>query len=934
MKLRGIRGKLLAGFIVVLVIIALQAVNEYRRSHRVERLLDMAVRVSAEEGKAAMRMTQAAISLSSKLEGAGETGPADVMADIAAMKQALRGAMTATEASIKSYEGLGDEAREAEERMEIKELRQMQEMVEGLEQEWRRQGTGGLPNVRKNMVEQMERKLLPMVLAYERRSLEEVTEDGKMATATIRQSRYLLVTMVATALAAAAVAVVLLARSMTKPLVRMRREAEAISQGDFTRRITPEGGDEYEAVAEAFNRTLDSLQAAMEAERELERLFDLSLDMLCVADFTGRFVRVNTAFERVLGYTREEMVSRPFADFIHPEDREVTEGEMRKYRESGKPSVEFENRYRHKDGSWKTISWNAVPVQETGRVYAAARDITEQRRAEEAVRNLNATLEDRIMERTEELRESEERFRLMIEQLQDYAIFLLSPEGVVVTWNNAAERIKGYKADEIVGKYYGCFFLKEDRDAGLPTKLLEEARVNGRERSEGWRQRKDGTRFWAEATITALRDERGTLKGYAKVTRDLTERRKGELALQAALERQRELTREAQAGERAKSEFLAVMSHEIRTPMNGLIGYAGLLAEAGDLSAQNREYVETLQASGQALLRILDDILDLARVDAGKVKIEERGFGLRELIGDVCQLVEPAAERKGLRLETEVAEDLPARVMGDEGRLRQVLLNLAGNAIKFTEQGGVSVKAGRSGEDESWEVSVRDTGPGIKEEYMKKLFEPFYQGDASASRRHGGTGLGLAISRRLVELMGGTLTVKSREGEGSVFTVRVPLKEAPEERVPVAHEGARDGGKGFARRHPLKILVAEDDAINLKLTLTLLKRLGYEDALAARNGREAVEVALREKPTCVLMDVQMPEMSGIEATAEIRKQLNGGAGKVFIAALTANTNEADRQRCFEAGMSAHLNKPIRNEQLRELLERACKVVGCEGHGEA
>ncbi len=562
------------------------------------------------------------------------------------------------------------------------------------------------------------------------------------------------------------------------------------------------------------------------------------------------------------------------------------------------------------------------PVQ----LLAVSRDITRQRGIEEELRVLNATLEERISARTAELVANERRFRLMIEQVEGYAIFMLDPDGVVATWNAGAQRAKGYTAEEIIGRHYSCFYLPKDVEEKLPQRILASAKRDGHSRYEGWRTRKDGSCFWAEVSLTAIRDADGHLQGFAKVTRDLTERRKAENALREALETQRELTRKAQAGETAKSEFLAIMSHEVRTPMNGIIGYADLLAKSSRLSSEDHEFAQTLHESGQALLRILDDILDFSSVENGSLSVEKRPFSPRKVLQQVETLFREAAKQKGIAFHMEIDPKLPSMLVGDEGRLRQILLNLAGNAVKFTEEGGVTVIASAPRDGGSrWAVAVRDTGPGVPEDRREAVFSPFTQADSGSSRRHGGTGLGLAISKRLTELLGGTLTLQCHAMTGSEFLLLLPFEVCAEELselVPAAEDRLFDGD--FASRHPLDILVAEDDRVNLKLTLSVLRKLGYDPRWAS-NGREAVESFLAHRPNCILMDLQMPEMDGIEATQKIRaSEARSGFPPAFISALTANTVEKDLVRCFQAGMTAYLNKPIRRERLCEILVRASR----------
>ncbi len=579
---------------------------------------------------------------------------------------------------------------------------------------------------------------------------------------------------------------------------------------------------------------------------------------------------------------------------------------------------------------WWDVVISAIhdPEGRPVRLLAVSRDISRQREIEETLRDLNETLEKRIKERTEELAANERKFRSMVEQVEDYAIFTLDTNGIVASWNAGAQRAKGYAAQEIIGCDYSCFYQKQDVENGLPQRLLNEAARAGHVRYEGWRVRKNGSVFWAETGITAIR-EAGELKGFIKVTRDLSERRQAELALREALENQRELTRKAQAGETAKSEFLAIMSHEVRTPMNGIIGYADLLAQAKDLSPENREYANILHHSGRALLRILDDILDFSSIEAGTLSVERVPFSIRRVLSDIRTLLAPGADQKGLTLELKMDPALPERVIGDPGRLRQVILNLAGNALKFTEIGSVTISVFPSDKEpgSKWRISVRDTGPGVPVNHRDAIFAPFIQADAGSSRRHGGTGLGLAISKRLAELLGGTLSMRSEAGIGSEFLLELPIEAASTSSNSAATASTAASypldGK-FALNFPLTILVVEDDRVNMKLTLTLLRKLGY-DPSAATNGLEAVEMFRAERPMCILMDLQMPEMGGIDATRAIRKiEQSERIAPVFIAALTANTVESDRNECFHAGMNDYLNKPIRRDSLSDLLARISK----------
>ncbi|MCC6718035.1 MAG: PAS-domain containing protein [Acetobacteraceae bacterium] len=432
--------------------------------------------------------------------------------------------------------------------------------------------------------------------------------------------------------------------------------------------------------------------------------------------------------------------------------------------------------------------------------------------------------------------------------------------------------------------------------------------------------------------------------GAVRTYTDITERRRNERALAAARDA-------AEAAGRARGEFLAVMSHEIRTPMNGIIGVAGLLQDM-PLGATERHYVRIILESGQHLLQLINDILDFSRLDAGRLELEEQAFDVREVLRDSIELLSAEATAKGLKLALEVADEVPARAVGDSHRLRQVLLNLIGNGIKFTAEGAVRV-AVRLVRGEGAAVrlgfAVTDTGIGIAPEALGKLFTEFTQVDSSISRRFGGSGLGLAICRRLVERMGGTISVQSEVGAGSTFQFDVLLTLPRGEGVPRGNAGrpgavAQDGtglaagetaagmtaagmtaagmtaaGVTAAGGPASRVLIAEDNATNRLVATRMLERMGHR-VEAVENGREAVEAVQRGGFDLVLMDVMMPEMDGLAATEAIRS-LSGPAGRIPIIGLTANAMAADQQRCLAAGMTHFETKPISAAQLGRAIAR-------------
>jgi len=370
---------------------------------------------------------------------------------------------------------------------------------------------------------------------------------------------------------------------------------------------------------------------------------------------------------------------------------------------------------------------------------------------------------------------------------------------------------------------------------------------------------------------------------------------------------------QAEAASRAKSEFVANMSHEVRTPMNGILGMTDLMLD-GELSKEQRESLLVVRRSAEALLRILNDILDFSKMEADRLELEAIPFDPAELVREQLQTLKVAADEKGLPLVAEVAPGVPAAVLGDPGRLRQVLLNLVGNAVKFTRQGQVVVRVGverQEAERVELHFAVADTGPGIPAEKQALIFEAFRQVDSSTTRMHGGTGLGLAIVTRLVQLMGGRVWIESTPGKGSTFHVVVGFQRAaaPLHQAPAAAAAAPQRTVPASRSgRPLRVLLAEDNPVNQQLALRVLGLQGHEVVIVG-DGREAVERVKRERFDAVLMDVQMPEMSGLEATAAIRAFEAERGGHLPIIAMTARAMDGDRERCLEAGMDGYLAKP-------------------------
>jgi PAS domain S-box-containing protein len=636
---------------------------------------------------------------------------------------------------------------------------------------------------------------------------------------------------------------------------------------------------------------------------------------MALVGLAGQWLQVNPALCQMLGYSAAELQERTFQDLTHPDDltadlayvHQMIAGEIRTY--------QMEKRYLHKSGRtlWALLSVSLVRGLDGEPRYfiSQIQDVTALKQASIA------------------LRESEERFRLLIEGARDYALFMLTPDGHVASWNSGATRLKGYTAEAIVGQHFACFYTAEDRARGWPAQLLERALADGYVADEGWRVRSDGSHFWATVVITTLYDTAGNLRGFSKLTRDATERWQAEQALQqerALLEQRVDVrTAELRAANdelaravRLKDEFLAGMSHELRTPLNAILGRAEMLREAfyGPLTDRQETTVAVIEESGRHLLSLINDVLDLAKIRSGAAELDINTVGVAGLCQSAVRMISQTAALKRISVHLEVDPNV-SQVRGDARRLAQILINLLSNAVKFTGPGG-QVGITVCGDPERAEVvfTVWDTGIGIAPEDLPRLFQPFTQLDSRLSREYEGTGLGLALVKQLATLHGGSVAVISKPTVGSRFSVTLPWGLPQLGAEPAAASQwlatAPASGAGQSNTGAL-VLLTEDNESNSAFVCDYLHLLGYQ-VVVARSGTEALARAIELRPALILMDIQLPDMDGLEVTRRIRA--HGDIAATPIVAVTALAMPGDRERCLQAGADDYVSKPISLRALR------------------
>ena len=599
-------------------------------------------------------------------------------------------------------------------------------------------------------------------------------------------------------------------------------------------------------------------------------------------DQRGHILTWNAGAERIKGYTAPEILGHHFSRF-YTEDavaRRWPEHELAVAATQGR--FEDEGWRMRKDGSrfWANVVITALrdPGGEVRGFSKIARDLSERRRAEES------------------LRHSEERFRLLVEAVRDYAIFMLDTDGRVVSWNAGAERIKGYAAHEIIGKHFSVFYPEDARRKKWPEQELALAREHGRFEDEGPRLRKDGTTFWANVVIAVVFERDGTLRGFAKVTRDLTDLRRVEALEDAS---------------RKTNEFLAMLAHELRNPLAPMANALKLLARVPTSDPTELWVREVLERQTGQMSRLVDDLLDVSRVTRSAMVLDRKPLDARKSLRNALDAARQWIEEGRHRLTLAIADER-LDVDGDEVRLNQVFQNLLHNAAKYTPQGGeIRVTARREGDEAV--ISVRDSGVGMTPELIESAFQIFKQGNQSLDRPHGGLGVGLSLVQRLVHLHGGSVQARSEgPGKGAEFIVRLPLRAEPAiiDAASLSKEDGRHTGT------PRRVLVVDDNQ-DAAHALRLLLQTDGHDVMVAADGAAGLALAREHRPDVVLLDIGLPTLNGYEIATRIRA--DPALKSTVLVAVTGYGQMHDRARASASGFDHHLVKPVEFRALQELL---------------
>jgi PAS domain S-box-containing protein len=651
-----------------------------------------------------------------------------------------------------------------------------------------------------------------------------------------------------------------------------------------------------------------------------EEMLNKAKDIIFLSDENGNIVYANEEAIKCYGYTPEEFLRLNVADLRSEKKLDLIKQQFNKAKAQG---IKFETVHFKKDRSRFPVETNAIGIEINNRMYVISiiRDITKRRIDEQNIRYLAS----------------------IVESSQD-AIFAYDLNGIFTSCNDAVEKIYGFSKEEILGKHISMVMTDSNDDSERILRCIKNNEVVELERRA--RQRKDGAKIYVSVQVSPIKDIEGNIIGASAISRNISNImiKEQELAqkyeeLSALNEELTALNEELTANEEelrtnyielelasnraekaslAKSQFLTNMSHELRTPMNGIIGIAELLSYT-ELSREQIEYIQILKSSSEHLLDIINDLLDISKIEAGKLQLNNSKFNLRSNIDKLIRQVSFMASNNGVEIMCSIDPLIGYEYIGDEVRLNQVLINLINNAIKFTEEGHIYVrlkKVYETRENVMIEFSIEDTGIGIAESFRSDIFKMFTQAEYSHTRRFGGTGLGLAISKEIVRLMDGDIWFESEEGKGSTFYFTANISKAAIENVVndtniAASVNHANGGK---------ILVAEDNDINKKIISEYLKNLKYSYKLVG-NGQEIIDELMSDEYDLILMDVQMPVLNGIETTKEIRRCEEGSGMHMPIIAMTAHAMAGDRENLIACGMDDYIAKPFDINTLRSKLKK-------------
>lgn len=639
-------------------------------------------------------------------------------------------------------------------------------------------------------------------------------------------------------------------------------------------------------------------QTLRQNEAQFRNLVESFPSGVLLVDSDGEIELVNRKLLEQFGYTMSELIGQPVDMLVPGKQRQNHSMYREQYSRHAQPRQMGIGRdlfALRKDGSEFPVEIGLQPLDmpEGQATLATVIDISERKASAEA------------------LRISEQRLRLMTQNVKDYAIIMLDQYGQIATWNEGAQRLKGYREEEIIGQSLSLFYTREDIMAGKPDLMLKQAKDTGRSEDEGWRVRKNGSHFYANVILTSLRNEANELIGFAKITRDISERKRAEEIIlntneileQRIIERTSELEqakKQAENASQAKSDFLSRMSHELRTPMNAILGFSQVL-EAESLNSDQMEFVQEIHQAGVHLLELINDLLDISRIESGRLEINIGAVMLSEITSQATQIIQPLLQQMNLMLTNQCAQDII--LLTDATRLKQILVNLLSNAAKYNRQDGSILIDCQSIGEERIRINITDTGWGISQEDINRIFVPFERLDNAEFSAQEGTGIGLALSQNIAHLMDAEIGVESTIGQGSTFWLELP-RQATETELDISN-GSQVENKllGSAR-----VLYVEDNPANLKLVETFLRKQHDLTLITATSGKHGLDLAQRYQPDVILLDIKLPDMDGLTVLKAL--QANPETRDIPVLAISADAMPLDVQRGLDAGFRHYLTKPI------------------------